>query len=529
MNDTKFHYDKDRAERAVAFIENLKIIKGKNAGKNVELLEWQRDFVTTLFGWVDDDGNRQYKRVYLEIAKKNSKSTMGAWIALYMLFADGEYGAEVFSAAADRHQAGIVFDIALANMKQSPALARRGKPKPSTKEIVYPDMNGIYRVLSSDVKNKHGYDVSCALIDELHAHHDRKLLDVLTVGASAARPQPLHIIMTTAGNDFNSACWQEHEYAEKVLSGTITNDRYLAVIYAMDKDDDWEDERNWHKANPSLGTILSMDDLRQEYQQARLNGSLQSFRQLRLNQWVSSQEKWLDVNEWDKRAEDFTEDEFEGCECYGGLDLSAISDLTSWTLLFPDADNPQHVYIVQRTWCTRAWVDDSKNQYGELYRQWERDGWLTVTDGNAIDYSIVRKQVIADAEKFHIIGMNIDKLFQGAQVSMEIAEEIQNTVSRECVVSPMGMGFASFAAPMVEFARRYHSGQIHHDGNPITRFAIDSTRVKCDPNGNMKPDKATSSGKIDPLVTMVMAIDVAMRHEEPKDEYVVHEGGLLSV
>ena len=288
------HYDKAKADRAVRFIENLRHTKGKWDGKPFWLLPWQEQIIRDIFGTVDEDGNRQFRTAYVEIGKKNGKSELAAAIALYLLYADNEPSAEVYGAAADRQQASIVFDVAKRMVEKSPALLKRSKIAAATKRIVNYSNAGFYQVLSAEVGTKHGLNVSGLVLDEVHAQPNRKLYDVLTKGSGDAREQPLYFLITTAGTDKESICFELHTKALDILAGRRIDHTFYPVVYGLTDDDDWTDEENWYKANPSLGQTIRIDRVREAFLEAKENPAEENvFKQLRLNMWVSSLTRFI--------------------------------------------------------------------------------------------------------------------------------------------------------------------------------------------------------------------------------------------
>ncbi|MCX7633241.1 MAG: terminase large subunit, partial [Turneriella sp.] len=287
-------YDKNKADRAVAFIQNLCHTKGKWAGKKFILLPWQEQIVRDLFGVVKEDGKRQFLTAYIEIPKKQGKSELAAAIALYLLYADNEPSAEVYGAACDRSQASIVFDVAKQMVQMSPALLKRSKIAAATKRIVNYSNAGFYQVLSAETGTKHGLNVSGLVFDELHSQPNRKLYDVLTKGSGDAREQPLFFIITTAGTDKNSICYELHTKALDIKAGRKKDSTFYPVVYGLTEQDDWNDEANWYKANPSLGHTISIERFRKAYKNALENPAEENvFKQLRLNIWTSATVCWI--------------------------------------------------------------------------------------------------------------------------------------------------------------------------------------------------------------------------------------------
>ena len=345
------HYDKAKADRAVTFIENLCHTKGKWAGTRFWLLPWQEQLIRDIFGIVKPDGNRQFRTAFVEICKKVGKSELAAAIALYLLYADNEPSAEVYGAAADRQQASIVFDVAKQMVEMSPALMKRSKLMAATKRIVNYGNAGYYQVLSAEVGGKHGFSVSGLVFDEIHTQPNRQLYDVLTKGSSDARQNPLHFIITTAGNDRHSIAYELHTKAVDILEGRRVDPTFYPVVYGLKDDGDWEDEANWYKVNPSLGYTVDIERLRDAYREAKQNPADEvTFKWLRLNMWVSSTTAWIPDAIFMKGSEPIDMRLLEGRDCYAGLDLSSTGDITALVLIFPPRDMDEKYILLPFFW-----------------------------------------------------------------------------------------------------------------------------------------------------------------------------------
>jgi phage terminase large subunit-like protein len=508
-----------QADLAVQFFKALRHTKGRWAGQPFTLLPWQERIIRDLFGTLRPDGRRQYRTAYIEIPRKAGKSTLAAAIGLYLLF-EGEPGAEVYSAAADRDQASIVFEQAKAMVEGSPELARFAET--FRRSIAVPRLNATYKVLSADAPTKHGLNAHGIVFDELHAQPNRELWDVLTT-STGAREQPLVVAITTAGYDRESICYELHEYAAKVRDGVIEDPSFYPCIFAAGDDAEWDAEETWYQSNPSLGETVSVEFYESEARRAREMPAYQNtFRRLYLNQWTQQHTRWIDLHLWDDNSGVVDENSMGSRECYGGLDLASVSDMTAWALVFPHADDPEMVDVLPRFWCPESKLHDSTNRYRDQYRQWAREGFLTVTPGDATDYSYVREQILRDAERFRVVDLNIDRLFQAHQLAMELENE-------GMAVFGMGQGFISMATPVAEFHRRLLNRKINHGGNPILRWMADGVVVRQDPAGNLKPDKANSQTKIDGIVATIMALDRHMRHMSGPRGSVYETRGLATV
>ena len=369
------------ADRAVAFINALKHTKGEWHGQPFNLLPWQETIIRDVFGTVKENGYRQYNTAYIEIPKKQGKSELAAAVALYLLAGDGEWGAEVYGCAADRQQASIVFDVACQMVEQCPALKKRIKPVLSQKRLVYTPLNSFYQVLSAESFTKHGLNVHGVVFDELHAQPDRRLYDVMTHGSGDARKQPLFFLITTAGTDRNSICWEIHSKAKDILEGRKFDPTFYPVVYGINDDDDWADEANWYKANPSLDVTVDVEKLRAAYNSAKDNPAEENlFRQLRLNQWVKQSVRWMPMDAWDKCDAPVDPDALRGRECYAGLDLSSSTDITAFVLVFPPDDPEGRYTILPYFWVPEDTLELRVRRDHVPYDVWKKQGSILTTE-----------------------------------------------------------------------------------------------------------------------------------------------------
>ena len=512
-------FDHAAGQHAIDFFQFLKHSKGEWAGQTFQLEPWQQFIVYSLFGWKRQDGFRRFRTAYLEISRKNGKSTMLAGLGLYLFFADNEPGAECYSAATKRDQAIITHSEATRMVRKSPALSSRIGIFKNNLNIEATASK--FEPLGQDSDSCDGLNIHAALIDELHAHKTRGMWDVLET-ATGSRRQPLQIAITTAGYDQSGICREQHDYVEKILNGTIEDDTYFGIIYTMDEGDNWTDEKVWQKANPNLGVSVKVDDLLRKCKRAqKLPSAQNNFLRKHLDVWTQQSSRWIPLDLWDSNyLRPVQEEHLKGRLCYGGLDLSAVSDITAWVLVFPDEEDPEYIDVLARLWCPEAKLFDEHNKYKDQYQGWVNGGYLQTTPGDAIDYQFVKAQVLQDASLFQLDSINVDRLFQGYQITMELEQEGLEIV-------PMGMGYLSFAAPMKEFEGRLLKKKINHGNNPVLRFMIDNLAVSEDPAGNLKPNKAESQGKIDGIIALIMALDRAMRHENKTSKY--ENGGVLVI
>ena len=433
-------------------------------------------------------------------------SELAAAIALYLLYADNEPSAEVYGAAADRQQASIVFDVAKRMVEMTPALLKRSKIMAATKRLVNYSNVGFYQVLSAEVGTKHGLNVSGLVLDELHAQPNRSLVDVLTKGSGDARTQPLYFLITTAGTDRNSICYEYHTKAKDILGGRRIDPSFYPVIYGLNDDDDWNAEESWYKANPSLGYTITIDRVRDAHREALTNPAEENvFRQLRLDQWVGSVVAWIPEHIYDRGNLPIDLDSLRGRECYAGLDLSSTSDITAFVLVFPPLHDGDKYIVVPHFWLPRETLDLRVRRDHVPYDVWERMGLFHVTEGNVVDYNFVRKTINELHTMYNIKEIAADR--------WNATQLITDLIGDGFTVVPMGMGFKDMSPPMKELYKLLLEGKFIHGGNPVLRWMAGNVVAEMDAAENIKPSKKKSTEKIDGIVAWIMALDRVIRHE----------------
>ncbi len=515
-------YDKGAADYAVNFIECLCHTKGTWAGKKFELIDWQEQIIRDVFGTLKPNGYRQFNTAYIEIPKKQGKSELAAAVALLLTCGDGEERAEVYGCAADRQQASIVFEVAADMVRMCPALNRRVKILSATKRIVYTPTNSFYQVLSAEAYSKHGFNIHGVVFDELHTQPNRKLFDVMTKGSGDARMQPLYFLITTAGTDTHSICYETHQKAKDIIEGRKIDPTFYPVIYGAEMDDDWTDPKVWKKANPSLGITVGIDKVKAACESARQNPAEEnSFRQLRLNQWVKQAVRWMPMEKWDKCELAFDEEQLEGRVCYGGLDLSSTTDITAFVLVFPPTADDDKFYVLPYFWIPEDNLTLRVNRDHVPYDLWERQGFLKTTEGNVVHYAYIEKFIEALGERFNIREIAFDRW--GA------VQLVQNLEGMGFTVVPFGQGFKDMSPPTKELMKLVLEGKFAHSGHPVLRWMMDNVCVRTDPAGNLKMDKEKSTEKIDGSVATVMALDRAIRCGSDNSESVYDNRGLIFV
>lgn len=469
------------------------------AGRPFEFLPWQRDdIVFPLFGWKRADGTRRYRRAYVELPKKNGKSTLAAGLALWMMLADGEPGAECYGLATDREQAGIVFETAAAMVEASPALSKRVQVIRSRKRLLFPRTRSLYQALSSDAPRKEGFNAHLVLFDELHAQRTRVLWDAME-HATANRANPLHFSITTAGDNDQSICWEQHEYSRKLLSGVLVNDAFLPVIYAAETEADWRAEDTWRAANPSYGVTLTRDSFVDAVVEAEQTPEKEpTFRRYRLNQWIKATKRWLDMDAWQECQESFGLERFEGKTCYAGLDLATVRDLTALVLCCPIDDE---FHFLAWFWAPEQ-TAAARQARGVTYETWARKGWLELTPSRATDYAFVRKRIVEIAQR-----CKLERLVFDPYNATQFAADLESD-GIPVAVFPQHM--KHFAEPTAALERLLVQRRIKHNGNECLGWQADLCAVHRDANGNIRPDKAKSNDRIDGIVAAIMALSRAM-------------------
>lgn len=489
-----YYFDKETAQVRFDFYSLCRHYKGKFAGKPMEPQLWQCFIQGSVFGWKKkSDGLRRFREVYEQIGKKNGKSTDAATTALYCMTVDGEQGAEIYSAATGRDQAKIIHETARQMVKKSPEL--RGIVNVLTNNIHVPATASKFEPVSSEAGTLDGKDVYVGLIDELHAHKNREVYDILK-GGTAARQQPLIWVVTTAGFLTEGICRERYEYAVKVLEGVIEDDELFAYIAQPDEGDDILDPKNWVKANPNLGVSVQPEDLKNKARTAReIPSAYNTFACKHMNLWVSSSQKWLDMEKWKASGKELPTPDLRFRRCFCGVDLSSRLDLTSVVLDFPLGEG--RYAVLHHSFIPEATMAEREKKTGIPFSAWERQGYLTVIPGETIEQSWVEEYIREMAKRYTIAEIDYDPF---------TASEFANHMEADgftCV--EVRQGFLSVSEPMKDVEARIIEGKLIHFDDPVLRWAASNTVKVTDTAGNIKYDKSKTTEKIDPIAALVTA------------------------
>lgn len=507
-----YEFRPDIAERYIQFCETyLTHIEGKVSGRPYILEDHERAIYYNLFGWYHiKSGKRRYREALLYVPRKNSKSTFAAGLVNTVMFVDDEARMQCYSCGADRDQASIVRNIATAQVQHCPELQKRVKVYHTTRAIELLADGSIYRALSADAHTKHGLNAHFVVCDEIHAYPNSELIDVMKT-SMGARQNPLIVYTTTADFVRESACNQILDYAIKVRDGVISDAGFLPVIYSITKEqldanpECWKDPEYWAMANPMLGKSVTVDFLERECKRAIDDPSYENtFKRLYLNIQTETSERMISSERWNACGGEI---DIEGREVVGvGLDIGSTSDMCSLCLLFdkPDRDGVDAKWW---HWIPRAKADELERKHQIPFAMWERSGFVELNDGNMIDYAYVERRILEIGYEYPMPDMHVDRLFQGAQLCQRLEEQGQPLTAFAC-------SFYNMTAPTAEFLRLVNSGKFGHGDNPVMRWQASNAILSRNAQDNIKPGKAASDGKIDGIVSAVMALAMAITARE---------------
>ena len=499
------------------FSSCLSHVKGKMAGDAFNLMPWQQAILANLFGWKRPDGTRRYREAFIFVPRKNGKTTLCSGIGLFVLLMDNEKGSEVYCAAADRNQSGLVFEVAKEMVFAEESLSKELELYRGS--IIKKSDRSFFKPLSADVATKHGFNSHLVIVDEVHAMPNRNLIDVLTT-SQGARTQPLTVYITTSDYDRESICNEKYEYACKVRDGIIDDPYFLPVIYEATTSDDWRSPDTWRKANPCFGVSLQEEYVRRECQKAMESPSYENtFKRLQLNIKTEQDVRWLPMDKWDACDGYFDPEALRGKECYGGLDLAATSDISALSLVFPNVIDGKSV-ILPFFWLPRETAINRTRKDRIPYETWAKQMRITLTDGNVADYDVIRRDIVKISEKYKIKEIAFDRWNATQLVNQLVGDSI--------AMVQFGQGYVSMSAPAKELEKLVLSRMVLHGGNPVLRWMASNVSVEIDAAGNIKPSRAKSSEKIDGIVATVMALG-RIQTKAVKRPSVYEKRGLLVI
>jgi phage terminase large subunit-like protein len=488
------------ADHAISFFHKfLRHSKGEFLGRPFILEPWQQFQLWQLFGWRSggEHGLRRFRTSYLEVPRKNGKTTLAAGVLIYCTFADLEPVAEGYAAATKKDQARICYDEASRMIRQSPDLKKHlGILKNS---IFYPKLEQKLQPLASDSDSMDGLNVHCGVIDELHAHKTADMVNVLRT-ATGSRRQPIIYEITTAGTNKQSICYNHHNYSREILQGDKNDDSWLAMIFTLDDQDEWADEKIWRKANPNLGGAKKIEYMRAQVKEAQNNAAYQSaVKRLDFNLWEGVQERWLPDKIWINSAADPqpTDQELrENFESVAGLDIASTRDFTALAVVFW---NDSRIYAKLHTWNPSEMIDERVKKQNISFDAWSDQGWIRRTAGNIMDSDTITMEVAAYVEKYGIQSVAFDKY-------QAYSGLIQNLISLGVNLTEQPQGISYMSEPTKQIEKLLMGGILQTDGSPVMDWMMGNIFLYVDPNGNYKMNKGKSTEKIDGPVSLAMAL-----------------------
>lgn len=497
-----YRLDRHTAERVCGFIETeIRHSKGEFAGKPFILEDWERQIIGHLFGWKNKrTGLRRYRKAFLYLPRKNGKTEMAATVALMLLVADDEQGAEVYCCAADTPQAALVFNESSNMVRQNEGLSTRIRVYPGYRAMKFAPLMGYFRVLSSEAGTKHGLNPSGYIIDEVHAQKKNDLMDIMETGTGARR-QPLGLYISTADHAGDSPCNRLLDYATKVRDGQVADPTFLPVLYSADGNaDDWKDEKLWRAVNPNLGVSIKLDYLRRQFKRAKEEPSYENtFKRLHLNMVTEQEKRWMKMDDWDASGQRLEPSALDGQDCFAGLDLSSSVDISALVLYFPE-------HCACLPW---FWVPEKTVGRRIEYKLWARQGYLAISNGRVIDYAAIREQVQACAKRYKIIDIAYDP-YNASQLVKQIGDD------DGLPVIEFLQTYKSMSEPSKELEKLVLTHKLIHFGNPVLRWMASNVTAIEDKNGNIKLAKPSKDSplKVDGIIALVMAFGASLASDK---------------
>ena len=527
--DFPYHYEQAKADRVIAFIENLKHIRGEWAepGRDNHLIlePWQHFIISMLFGWIKTDGNRRFTKSYVSCARKSGKTMLAAAIMVFTFFADGEIGAEVYSLASKRDQAKIVWDTVAAMIAKNPYLKEQTQIYKQTSTVIIPGTSARIRALGRDSDTEDGLSPSMACIDEYHVHKSSSQPEVMAAGMGSRR-QPLLFIITTAGFDLNSVCYtEEHKLSQGILEGTLdpVPENYFCIIYTLDEEDDWTNEDVWLKANPNLDISVNRQYLRDRVKEALASPTKRNKVLVKnLNIWTQTATRWFTPEQWGDCGAEVDRKKLAGEICILGMDLSASQDITALALCFPRADD-KYEFLFE-FFLPREGIVEKDRKDRIPYSLWAEQGFLTLTEGNVVDLDFIEHRIREIAKEFSLVEVCYDTWHSQAIVPHLMDDEIAEMV-------PISQNYSGMGAGTDSFEKKVLGKLISHGNNPVMAWMISCTELKSDRQGSfmtMKPRRESSGKRIDGVVAAILAISRAGIYKPP-EKSVYEDRGVISL
>lgn len=503
-----YQFDKAKAAKVCRFIELLPHIKGPKAGELIVLEPWQVFILTTVYGWVKADGTRRFRRVYIEVPRGNGKSALSSGVGLYMLCADNEGGAEVYSFATTRDQAKIVFGDAQNMARRTTGLKAHFGVEVNAHNINVVRTASKFEALSAEGSTLDGLNTHFACVDELHAHKTRAVYDVVETSIGK-RTQSLLWVITTAGSNRAGICYEVRSFVTKVLSGVAKDESQFGIVYGLDDGDDWTTEEALIKANPNWGISVMPEVLLPLQAKAMtMPSAANNFKTKHLNEWVNADTAWMDMRAWDACKDPTLDPElFTGEPAWVALDLASKVDIAAKVSLHVrEIDGKQHYFCFGQYYLPRDTVDRGENSQ---YQGWESMGLLTVTDGAVIDFGVIEDDLLADCSRFEVREVPYDP-FQATQMSTRMAAQGVPMVEMRPTV-------LNFSEPMKQLEALVLQRRLHHNGDPVLAWMMSNVVAHMDAKDNIYPRKERPENKIDGVVALIMALGRAMANTKPEE------------
>lgn len=501
------------------FLEQLPHVEGKWKSRTIHLEPWQCFFVTAVFGWLHrETGMRRFRKVLIVVPRKNAKTTICAGLALYMLAYDGEPGAQIVSAATTKDQAKLSWGIAHRMASRSPGLLEATGMTTPAHSITMPD-GSYFRPLSRDADSLEGLNIHAGFIDELHAHGNREVYDVLNE-ATGARSQPLMFAISTEGDSSAGVFADEVAYLQAVLSGAHDDPGYFGLYYSIDSEDDWRDSVSWRKANPNYGVSVREEDFIARARQASQNPASQSsFLTKRLNVRVGAAESYFNILAWKSLCFDPSAkiEDFYGKPCWITLDLASKWDLAAKVYLF---ERGGLYYAFSRCYLPESATEEGKPNY-DIYRGWMRANQITITPGNVTDYAFIQRDLIQDMRTFQVTRIGYDPWN-----ATQFVQQLQEAGIRDDKLVEIPPTAINFNEPMKEIAALVMRGKVKHDGDPVLTYAMGNVQAKVDARDNVYPVKARAENKIDAAVALIAAMSLVLK-SKPRFKSVYGNGARM--